>query len=931
MDSVHFSLFFSSSKPISFQSTGPRERAAFLWSLLQVCAERLNRAPPVVRLRLLDLQQLALNTDDNDQATSKTQSTRASEHSEESVRQSSERAHLVQSLDALEISESLPESITCLSGGRQITAENSRSQTLSMSHGRRMVRTMSEPKIASAPKPVEVASLQAGSFDTKARLIRSADRKALHSAAMRRESNKWSGEHENGKPENISKADSDPKVRLFQNRPQASNANTARVVAQRRQRQERKRFRLDVQEQKNIGQTLDQFIHNHKELSHGFGSWIDTQIQELEAENFADLLCVEKGGGADCNAKSAPKSGKRELEGEDDKAQRMLKDSLTSTEQWFEKFEPALARYAVLAQDVNHEITLVNVRRYNAEQLETHLKSVLDVVCLSDEEKQLMGSLCTEELSLEQNEQEAFERAVGFVFGKGKQVKDMKVTDMHAVISLEEALVRRRANISRLLLGVLKHFVTTLYEGRDPWKWELRLTQEGEGMGFAEFRKWTKWLVECDESSLRILMDHVVVCASKWALNVLRCVLQSEENRTGEEISLGERARLLGATLLYLSCMQGRCLHLLFESVEDWVQDDVKRSWIERVVSGDVGGDMIEEYCNADYFTVEGLEETVENHSCMQLYLGSYLEWMGRRMCELDEDELQKQVSTGAKHCMVTDEKKVVRLEEVEVEWMSLFVGLCRHVASACVRMVDRYVGEVIDGLTVCIDGDEDGGRKELFSRVKQASDLCWQLLQARYILDTESAGVCAKRRGICQRVMTAAMGSVEVCSKSCSEEAGYRMKLQCYGYMCMRGGGDEESCIQLSNLCRRVVKHVARQWSAIVFERVLGNGILEEDWPVGSYAGMREDVMEMNGGTVCRQVVQEISGCMEAAGNTVAMVAVYDEVIRGGKERMEDVLRRVRRDKALSDVRPKLLLFSRELVGGLRAEMKKTEREVEC
>ncbi|KAA8492281.1 hypothetical protein FVE85_3719 [Porphyridium purpureum] len=56
---LEFALLFSDTKRLVWVCDSPRDRAIFLWGLLQTCASRLSRAPPVEGLRILELQEFA--------------------------------------------------------------------------------------------------------------------------------------------------------------------------------------------------------------------------------------------------------------------------------------------------------------------------------------------------------------------------------------------------------------------------------------------------------------------------------------------------------------------------------------------------------------------------------------------------------------------------------------------------------------------------------------------------------------------------------------------------------------------------------------------------------------------------------------------------------------------------------------------------------
>ena len=57
--SVKLGMYFANAKMLVWKTKSPIARAKFIWSVLQLFASPLKRAPPLLRLKLLDLQTFA--------------------------------------------------------------------------------------------------------------------------------------------------------------------------------------------------------------------------------------------------------------------------------------------------------------------------------------------------------------------------------------------------------------------------------------------------------------------------------------------------------------------------------------------------------------------------------------------------------------------------------------------------------------------------------------------------------------------------------------------------------------------------------------------------------------------------------------------------------------------------------------------------------
>lgn len=171
-----------------------------------------------------------------------------------------------------------------------------------------------------------------------------------------------------------------------------------------------------------------------------------------------------------------------------------------------------------------------------------------------------------------------------------------------------------------------------------------------------------------------------------------------------------------------------------------------------------------------------------------------------------------------------------------------------------------------------------------------------------------------------------------------------------------------DEFVMQLANLSNRVRRHVMKQWiEQNVFDSVLeGLNILSpqsshpssyhythhmkqslssslrsptqspSQMQIETTAKLRHCISTLSATDVAAKMKSLVDACMENAMHTSAAVPIYSELVSCTKERMEHVLKHVRRDKSISDLRPSLLSFSRQLLSILRGNLRRAQHKFE-
>lgn len=276
--------------------------------------------------------------------------------------------------------------------------------------------------------------------------------------------------------------------------------------------------------------------------------------------------------------------------------------------------------------------------------------------------------------------------------------------------------------------------------------------------------------------------------------------------------------------------------------------------------------------------------------------------------------------------------KALSRSQPVMKEILTNLIASFRHLSAQCYSQVELHVGKVMAQMTAPRDMTDRPERALFFSRVRAAVDLCREmaspLFQGGDLFDQQE-DVKARTKPLCEKLIASAMRNTEMTSASAPKNCGDIVKLQCYGYIAARlSNSQERFMMQLTQLSSRVRKHVVERWTEYhIFDVVLGGfnaDVLKRS--SGGQVKLRERLLSLKAPAAASAMKKLVGEGMESAAETCAIVALYRELVACTKERMEEVLRHARDNKAISGLRPRLLAFSRELLAILRAELSKAE-----
>lgn len=376
-ESICFALFFNTPRPSTFQTSSPEERAKFLWSLLQTCASKFRRAPPVVNLSLLDLQNIAEGGNRKPQVSPTKHDANPSPNSSTAEAPMPDIRRQLSDLSASRVASThTTSSLVSRDDGLQTLVPRIKVQgkPRAQSNIRSETRSLTEIRSTAAPStPTNFAEEESsGKVEKKGMSI---DDRAFLAAANQLGANVSFGLRMD-LMDKISSVGSDPKARLFQNLRTGADVNTFKLMEERLLQQEKKKFRLDQPQQDDLEFALQLFKKdNSANLLHEFGNWANAQIRDLEVDNISDLVDVERGAPAQQSQPEGGSSTKTSLE-TTAQSDHVLTESVVFARKWLEKCETILAPYATLAKDINHDIKLLDCQRCNANLLQNELDEV---------------------------------------------------------------------------------------------------------------------------------------------------------------------------------------------------------------------------------------------------------------------------------------------------------------------------------------------------------------------------------------------------------------------------------------------------------------------------------------------------------------------------------------------------------------------------
>lgn len=1031
-DSLRFGLFFASGKMLVWRTQTPLSRATFLWALLQICASKLKRAPPVQNLGLLELQTFTENptqptpTPDPDDDESSSINYPPSDRSNIHVASSLDELHDTTSDHVMSSRVHSPHSSiihplhnhsrvinhssqdafhppspskppinlapVTLNPSSQFplhrpTSPNRASNPPARSNrdpaqSQRVIRALSEPKVSAANPKRSEASQVASTFARKPETIApvhpmpdpksmdmNMDERAFRAAAKRMGAKQSSPMCKAEILEQFANVGAEVNARTLQHRLDISNCGTGKTISERRLNQELNLYRLTKPEQQDLSFTLDLFFKDspHPPSLSDFGCWIESQVQTLEVENIADIVSAEERGS---NVLSEAEGHKEACNPYD-----VLMNSVMQVEPWLEKNETLLAPYASLADDINNEVILLELQRKNVFGMEAQLDELLKAITFKQKEQELINDLDTMELSsdpVEVNYTE-FYQAVEVVSEKVEALSTLSnLSDMSAVTQVRQLIAEKQSKASKALLPCLQKFLTVQYRvakeddesfGVSAEDVQLNTAEVITSHVFSEFFKGARCLFMCGNNSFAELIDHYVSASASWITSVSGFIMGENRNVLVKKDNLDNNAMNMLESIFYACLAEGFRAFRLFASILASSSDQgdattlsaiLRRqipdvSFIEKSTSEIAGGQNVCQVCLLLHFSysldvfarrlaTNNAEQLKEMVGKIEAQIGlepsppsavgfSYRRnWFDAR----NSEAIPWSRSPTAVYARPTRSNSLSPDGRVVSEFLSNFLTVCEQLSSKCYSLVGKQVAIVISQMAAPRDISDALGRGTFFSRVKESVDLCRELASPTFQGPADVATVGSKTRSLCEKLIAAAMRNTEVASASGPKNCGDIVKLQCYGYIAaLLADSEEDFLIQLAHLSSRVRKHIMKKWAEDhVFDVVLG-GLNVEMVKRSSSAGqikLRECVAALKASEAATSMKKLIDAGMESAAETCAIVPLYNELVLRTKERMEEVLRHVRKDKSISDMRPRLLAFSRELLAILRGELKKSQ-----
>lgn len=390
-EATDFALTFTgAARPLVWRCESAPKRAAFLWSLLQVCAARLqSRAPPSQRISLLELQTFAREV--------------AAKHPDPA------------SAKAVELG--LPAPIVPANGTNERAARPLSPPPRAKSPSR-VVRTASEPQAGAlhrltvarafdsrrsadgAPPPaardlnlheraflIEATRLGAG---PASRLpIRSRPQSPAPMAMMR------VGDDATSPRSATSITVASPvqaAAPALPRRPSGASLRkgialrdgaspTERLVARCKMQEERRQFRLDAPDAADLAHALRLFDGDASDADpsplDGFADWTRSRVQAIEATNMADTVQIEL---------DPHRSQIADF-------RRALVTSVDAAEAWLAPAEARLAPYAALVADIQTRAEMLDRHREHAVGLHDRLQHLLEGALWSEAEEEVAAEV----------------------------------------------------------------------------------------------------------------------------------------------------------------------------------------------------------------------------------------------------------------------------------------------------------------------------------------------------------------------------------------------------------------------------------------------------------------------------------------------------------------------------------------------------------
>lgn len=941
MGGLRFGLYFTSaSKIMIWKCEGAKERAVFLWALLQCCVSNLRRAPPVANLLLLDLQMVAEGG------------------VMEEVKRKGEEGGEVKDGE----------------GGNDSFGGGIRGKVVNeIGNGQKVTRTLSEPKASKVVAGVEpekrAETVAPVGTDAVLRGL-NMDERAFIAAAKRMGGG---GEDSYG---------SDPKARLFQNRFKIGEANTAKVVAERKLQQEKKLFRLSRREQEDLSFALDLFREEKGGPLTDFGAWTEARIQSLEVENIADIVNVEK--------KVMP-----EKENDGKWPYNGLIEAMTAAEPWLLKCQTLLAPYADLAEDLHLGVELLETQMRNMKELDKVLTNLLSTLAFEYAEQSLVDGIGSADVSskLEEFDSEDFHQAVQIIASKVEALDRLsELSEMSAVRNARSLLSERQKQASRVLLPALKAYVDQLYpsSGEDICNKYFEGLRSNYRIG-GDFEEQEKFFVAVKSIAIfgrdafAELIDHYISLSSQWILDMLRAMKKKIRTVNNKILALVSRSEVLVECLFFVCVAEGaKAFHLFFNAT------DSAANGPELGFSRILRRQILDRAIISEFFSLEEASDSTAL-TCLHLHAHYFFDYFAERLAncvDLDiesmlskteeifsdqkeehfvegggEDHIsgavpplghvkgqvqalidsssalqsnlseqsKRQQSKRSRLCQNLEDKGFVR------ESVSTFFDVCRDISLSCYSTTEGLVGSTVALLHTPKDLDSESGRAEFFKYVQKAITLCCDLSLPRLQVFRDEDNIqetMEPTKTLCEKLAGTTIRCTEIAAHSCSEVVSDIVKMQCHGYISFRLDDPTrpDMFVPLAHLSTRVRKQVMSRW----FERELYSPLLSKLKPdTSKRAGdvqstLLSSIEELSVPDVVTRIDEKTRVALETAANTGVLAPIYADIAALTKEKMESIFRTAKEDKAPTDARAKLLSFSRELIAVLWRQAKDMQKNDE-
>lgn len=673
-----------------------------------------------------------------------------------------------------------------------------------MSKNQRVKRTLSEPKASklhvdsaedsdvgsdAIPKKADTLAPSKEAADPNLKEL-NIDERAFLAAAKRMGANRSFEMKRVDAVDRVSSQESDPKARLFQHRLKMGEANTAKVVAERKLQQEKKLFTLSSEEQRDLTFALDRFRTEKRDRPlYDFGAWAEARIQALEVENIADIVNVEKSAMPDwlggCRATdSQHKPGTLEELERGKWPYDTLVDSMTFAEPWLEKCQTLLAPYAELAEDINKGVILLEVQRKNASDLNKLLTQLIELLCFEHSEQSLVDGIGTADaaFNLSEFDGEDFQNAARVIASKVSALRRLSaLSEMAAVTKVQKLLSQRQREASTILVPMLKGYIDQLYvreevhiADRCVQKIRTSRLQELFCTERAEFLTGVKSLSIFGRREFVALVEHFLSLSSTRVMDLFGSIMGEEEGLHGDIAKLVVRTEMLSECLFYACAMEGSQAFQLFARVMESPPGD-EAFCLSKLLRRQINNNAI-----ISEVITKGSSDDKALQTCLHLHAAYYLDYFSERVAGSNDQAInaliratESQLSgsfadkilvqggkdSSAMPLAVTASEAPVQIgtwpssnvsvresprspvspgldsgdhcfgdRESLTDSISNFFDVCRDMCNGCNSFAEEQVSRTIASLSTPVDIDSDSGRAEFFSFVRRAVDLCDQL-----------------------------------------------------------------------------------------------------------------------------------------------------------------------------------------------------------